>query len=660
MPRDGEAPSADIWLSFAELVELRLPGLPVARRSLDDFARRKGWLAPEYEGGAWRRRQGKGGGVELSHRVLPPEALAALLLQRASAAPAAVADRSPPTWSSELWSWFERQPDRLKDRARRRMEVLMHLHRQIDAGTRRLHAIHLTAQHVGISRSQIYAWEALVEGKPRSDWLPALAPRHAGGRPKAEVPPEAWTFLCSLYLRPSPAPAQEAIRLTREKAAEAGWALPSDRTLLRELSALPKPLVTLERQGEEALKRSLPSLRRDRGVFGALEAINGDGHKWDVTVRWEDGTESRPETVAFQDVYSGKILAWRTDQTLSWHLVRLAFGDLVERWGIPEHCWLDNGREFAAKKITGGTRTRYRFRVRDDEPMGLMTQLGVQVHWTQPYWGQSKPIERAFGDFSRSIATHPAFDGAYTGNTPLAKPHNYGTRAVPIAEFHRVVAERIAEHNARPGRRSPTCQGRSFDQTFAESYAGRAITRATDAQRRLWLLAAESIAVRRDGRIALLGNEWWDEALLGFAGQRVVVRFDPAALHQPIHVETADGRHVCTAPVWEAGGFNDAAAAQRVARIRKGILRNERDTASKMGLLSAAELARALPAFEAADPPPEPRVVRPIFGNTAAAARPIADEEDDDAFAAALAAQRRQREHARGPRLVEPDDDEDG
>ena len=59
--------------------------------------------------------------------------------------------------------------------------------------------------------------------------------------------------------------------------------------------------------------------------------------------------------VAFQDVHSGRILSWRLSRTPNaTRHVALALGDMVERWGIPEHMVLDNGREFAAKWITGG------------------------------------------------------------------------------------------------------------------------------------------------------------------------------------------------------------------------------------------------------------------------------------------------------------------
>jgi hypothetical protein len=132
---------------------------------------------------------------------------------------------------------------------------------------------------------------------------------------------------------------------------------------------------------------------------------------------------------------------------------------MIEAWGIPGHVILDNGREFAAKAITGGAATRFRFKVRDDDLPGLFTALGCEIHWATPYSGQSKPIERAFRDLCDTIAKDPRFDGAWTGNRPDAKPEDYGSRAVPLEDFLRVVAQGIEEHNLRPRRPRPRASG---------------------------------------------------------------------------------------------------------------------------------------------------------------------------------------------------------
>jgi putative transposase len=668
MPRDGETFDAsrasgpagvptDLWFSAAELAAARLPGVPSTRQGVIMTAERLGWAAPEREGSAWRQRVGRGGGVEYSLRVLPLAAQARLLAHIPADEPAPEA-RSTTGVAAERWAWFDRQPEKLKQRCRERLDALAQIERLVREGASRTYAMETTANERGLKLKTLYEWKKLVRDVPRADWLPFLAPMHGGGRPQAEMSPDAVTWLNSLYLQAARPPFEECCRLLREKAAVEGWRVPSNRTLLRQVRALPAPLVILEREGQEALKRSLPPLKRDRGVFGALEAVNGDGHIWDVTVAWPDGTEGRPNMVAFQDVYSGKFLSWRVDQTLSSHLVRLAFGDLVQAYGIPDHCWLDNGREFASKKITGGQANRYRFKIRDEEPLGLMTQLGVQVHWTQPYWGQSKPIERAFGDFSRNIARHPAFDGAYTGSKVTAKPHNYGTKAVPLERFLAVIGGRIAEHNARLGRRSSTCQGKSFDQVFEESYQQRVIKklvpRANDEQQRLWLLAAEGVKLRGDGRIVFMGNEYWSDWMGQHAGQKAIIRFDPLFLDQALHVYAQDGRYLGAAEPWLMVGFNSVEAAQKKARLTREAMRLARRQREVMDLRDAEELAAGQPDFIPAEPP-ETKLIRPFFpvrGNAALAARQ--SEEEQEANQEKLLSVLRWP----GPRAVPLDDEE--
>src|SRR3546814_11612024 len=81
----------------------------------------------------------------------------------------------------------------------------------------------------------------------------------------------------------------------------------------------------------------------------------------------------------------------------------------------------------------------------------VMVRSPIRGHESR---GQSKPIERAWRDFCDTIAKHPVFAGAYTGNKPDAKPENYGSHAVPLALFRAVFAREIAGPNAGQGRRT--------------------------------------------------------------------------------------------------------------------------------------------------------------------------------------------------------------
>jgi hypothetical protein len=462
-------------------------------------------------------------------------------------------------------------------------------------------AIRESAAAHGLPESTLRRWwygEGRLPGAARlapQDALAALAPRHPGRLARIELPPEAWDLLRADWLRPERPTLKSCYRRAERLAAARGWRLPSYATVARRIRALPWQVRVLARDGLEALQRRLPHVTRTRAHLAALEAVNADGHTFDLLVRLPSGTVGRPVMVAWQDIASGKILAWRCGETLSSHLVRLAFGDLIERYGVPGHAYLDNGREFASKWMTGGAPTRYRFRIREDDPLGLLTQLGVTVHWTTPYHGQAKPIERAFRDLCEEIAKHPAAAGAYTGNAPTAKPENYASRALDWEEFLRLVDEGIRAHNARAGRRTETARCRSFDATFAELFARAVVRRPSPEQRRLWLLAAEGVTVRETGHVAIAGNLYWGEAVAALAGRRVVVRFDPDRLDRPVHVYTPDGAYLGEA-ARTAARFDDLEAAREHARANRARIRAAREHLAAERRMAAIEALRTLPA----------------------------------------------------------------
>lgn len=509
----------------------------------------------------------------------------------------------------ELWAQFARRPARQKERARRRLAAIQAALALIKRDMARKRAYAEAARIHGFSAASLERWVGEVKGYPESDWLPLLAPNYVGRTAAAVCAAEAWDYFKADYLRlEQPAGAACYDRLLRA-AAQHGWAVPSLRTLERRIEReIPQAVRILAREGTESLQRAYPAQVRDRSVFRALEAVNADGHKFDVFVRFPDGDIARPVMVAWQDIYSAKILAWRVDRTENTDTVRLSFGDVVERHGIPSHAYLDNGRGFASKWMTGGTPTRYRFKVLPEEPAGILTLLLGEsgVHWTTPYHGQAKPIERAFRDLCEYVAKHPAFAGAYTGNKPDAKPENYASRAVPFDQFMTILDQEIAAHNARAGRRGGLCNGRSFDAVFAESYARSPIKKATAEQRRLWLLAAETASSKQDGTITLATdrrNRYWAAQLTDHAGETLVVRFDPQTLHERVYVYTHDGRFLCEAACIAAAGFNDSEAARDHSRARNQFKRAARAVLDAERRMDAIEASKFLPPVAPAEIP---------------------------------------------------------
>ncbi len=602
------------WFSAADLAEMMLPAMPVGRPNIARLAASFGWDRTDQA----RKRAGRGGGLEYHYSLLPAAAQTAIVAKFAvatKAAPVPVDPRPDAADRGALWAWFEKQTEARRDEGRRRHSALLLIEAMVRAGATRADAVARAEQDFDAGASTIHEWTERVRGVPRGDWLAVLTPQARGGkREKIAIDNRVWDAFKADYLRLSQPSFESAYRRTKAIAEANGWTMPTSRTLRRRVDALPASMVVLARKGSEALKRMFPAQERDRSHFHALQAVNTDGHKWDVFVKWEDGTIGRPLTIAFQDLHSGKFLAWRTAKSENKDTVRLCFGDMIERFGIPDRCYLDNGRAFASKWLTGGIPNRFRFKVKPEEPVGIITQLGVEIHWTTPYAGQSKPIERGFGDFARDIAKHPAFEGAYTGNSPMAKPENYASKAVPIAEFKAVIDREIAAHNARPGRRSAVCGGTlSFDDAFNASYAQALIRKPTAEQRRMCMLAGEQVLVReKDGTIHLFGNRFFDEALWAHRGDRVTVRYDPDDLHAPLFVQSTAGVPICTAAEIEAAGFDDTEAARVHAQARGAHRKATKALLDAERVLSLADLAKLQPASANQPDVPAPAAVRPF------------------------------------------------
>lgn len=593
------------------------------KRALEMRAQKQGWPYTESSGLGGKRRL-------YPLASLPVDVQAALVLkthQSAEEAPAKVAESTD--WTDErraaAWARYERATQAHKDTASRRLKALQAVHALVRSGrglmdSREIVAAQLQREGVaGASVRSLRRWAEDIEGAPADCRLPLLLPSYIGRTAEVEIPERAWDLFKADYLRPSAPTATSCFERLERVARKEGMALPCLRTFMRRIEAtLPRQAVILAREGEEALMRTFPAQIRDHGVFEALQAVNADGHRFDVFARWPDGTIARPTGVFWQCIGSGKMLARRVGQTENSDLVRLAFADLAKRYGLPRMAWMDNGRAFADKFITGGTRTRYRFKVREDDPAGVLTALlgAENVHWATPYHGQAKPIERAFRDFADRVSRHPAFDGAYTGNSPGAKPENYGSRAVPIDEFMRVLDEEIVAHNARQGRIGGVCRGRSFDQVFSASYREGAVRKATAEQLRTLLLCSEKVrADRNTGSITLpgLGNRYWTEALAKRAGEWLLVRFDPDDLHSQVSAYTLAGDYIADAPCTAAVGFADTQAGREHARARKQYRKATRSALDAERRMSAAKVAAQIPSPPPEDLP-EATVVQGVFG----------------------------------------------
>lgn len=658
------------WYSAAELAGLA--GLPGTERGIRKMAERDQWAA---------RKRDHGKGYLYPAAALPAETQAALLLRERPelAAPPKQRREHAPAGTAQIqsaWQRYEAVPQHLKDEAQRRLRALQAVEQLVAEGRALMDARQLVAAQLqregvrGASVPTLCRWAALVDGVEKQHRMALLVPSYAGRTATVEIPVEAWDVFKADYLRPEAPTATSCYDRLQRIARVNGWGLPSLRTFERRIKQeLGRGVLIMARKGMEAFDKTFPRQERDRSIFTAVEAVNADGHKFDVFARWPDGTVARPIMIGVQDLYSGKLLGYRIADTESADLARFAFRDVVANYGIPEKVWLDNGRGFASKMLTGGTANRFRFKVRPDDPVGILTGLGCEIHWATPYHGQAKPIERAWRDLCDRVAKHPAFAGAYTGNKPDAKPENYGSKAVPLDEFVRVLNEEIAAHNARPNRQTRVCGGRmSFDEAFKASYAQSTVRRATAEQLRQLLLAADTVTSdARDGSVRLSGNRYWCEAIAAHAGQKLLLRFDPEHLQESVEVYTLAGVHLGTAGCIAAVGFADTSAAREHARAKKQYRRAAKQQLDAERRMDAAQVAAQLPGPAPEELPPA-GVIAPMFGRRKtvaveqAQAAPLARTGTDDnetAFADLMERMAAERRAAMPWAAPAPDADEE-
>jgi hypothetical protein len=312
---------------------------------------------------------------------------------------------------------------------------------------------------------------------------------------------------------------------------------------------------------------------------------------------------------------------------------------MAEARGVPAHAFFDNGRAFASKENTGGTPNRYRFKVKPEDEEGVLPACGTKVTFVKPEHGQSKPIERAFGDMAENIAKDIRCAGAYLGNSPMNKPADYGARAVPIELFERIVREGIEEHNSRPNRRSAVCQGKySFRDVFEVSLKTRTVPRLDPAQRTFWLLSSKIVTVREPDATVWIGRERYfqDGSLLHrYIDKRVTVRFDDADPTADVLVFNDEGRMICKAEHIPDRGFMDREAAKQDAE-RRGA-RKKKGRALERALAPHSQDALVALRPDAGSPAQvdgtDPKVVRLVSRRAAQPPRPVVDDlpEHDEA-----------------------------
>ena len=645
------------YYTAKELASLSLKSLPTSHANVRNKAKKEGWTN--------RKRVGRGGGTEYLFESLPKEVQDEIHIIAARAAAKAQAkaakERQPkqidqPKEANYLpeviWSGWEDATDKQKARATEKVGGCFAVDDLVNTGMGVVEAIETVAADTDVSTGSLKRWYYKVRNFERSDWLPILLGNYQPSKSRqADFDETAWEAFKADYLRLERPQMGTCYERLKAMAAEHNWTIPSLSSVKRKLeNDIPKPQRVLLRQGERALADMYPALVRSVETLEAMEWINGDGYQHNAFVRWHNGDIVRPKTWLWQDIRTRKILAYRTDLSENSDTIRLALMDLVSRYGIPRKLTIDNTRAAANKWMTGGVPNRYRFKVKEDDPMGIIPLLGIELFWTSVQFGQghgqAKPIERAFshGGLGETIDKHPLLAGHHAGANVLDKPDNYhgGKDGASYEDFITALEQGIELWNNRVKRDTEICQGvYSFSQVFERDYANATVRRATSEQMRLLMLMSEAVTLKPNGTFSLscggkvFGQKNRYEAvdLIGSTHKKVVVKFDPERLHDTVWVYSLDGRFLAEAVCTEKVAFGDKATGREHDKARKQYVKSEKAMAKAQQAMGIKELAELMPeATEEAVSMPSIIEIMVAEGNTMRKQAVEADADSENEF----------------------------
>ena len=605
--------------SAKELVGLSLATLPNSVQGILYQAKKNCW--------ATQKRVGKGGGVEYAVKSMPEDVQAEIVVKLGKSAVKnlpVLAEESAPVDAQLLWATYEQGTAKQQQKAQMKLGIMFAVAELVTGGVKILDALALVCHKHNqdgekpVTVSAIKSWWYQVKDADRSLWLPILMDSygaHSESR-EAAFTPEAWAFFRADYFRNERPQFGSCYERLKRAASANGWVIPSPSSVKRKiLREIPKTHQTYLRDGTYALSRMYPSLIRTVAGIEAMEWVNGDGYKHNVWVRWHNGHIIRPKTWLWQDVRTRKILAYRCDESENTNMIRLALLDVVNKYGIPKHLTIDNTKAAANKKMTGGVKNRYRFKVRADEVQGIIPALGIQLHWTTVRYGrgrgQAKPIERAFshGGLGELVDKHPLLAGYHAGDNALDKPDNYqGNKAgVDYESFILALEEGIQMFNERQDRATEICQGKlSFNQAFERDYAVAEKRWATPEQLRYLLTLHEEVTLKENGTFTLkaggevqgLRNRYEAYELIGTNHKKVVVRYDPNNLHDAVWVYSLDGSYLAEAHCTVDAAFGDTSAAQDHSRKEREFVRHTQKAAKAAQDMAIQEAAAYMPPVE--------------------------------------------------------------
>ena len=668
------------WLSARDIAEARLPGLPAR---LDTASR---WIAllAERAPHLVRKRQGRGGGLEVHRDAVPVEA-------REEAARRAEANALIAQQNDELVEVREVRTRQigaavmqdLNGRQRQVMEAraafLMEIERRTMQGGRSRKATiaavlaGLRAGHepslselagrasdrpramAGVSPRTVLGWFAARD----KGGLAALAPMVS--REKEPLPSWFEDFARGYYAKPTKPPVTEALD-DYCKSLPAGTPRPSIDQVRRCRAKLSVLEQARGREGKVAIRRLQAYVSRDTSALSPTSIYVADGTTYDQEVAHPvHGRPFKPEITSILDVATRACVGWSAGLSESTWVVADALRRAVGRCGVPAIFYSDRG-------------PGYRNAAMDAPLTGIVSRLGCEHHFARPRNAQAKGnVERFQKLWVKVAKRRETYTGAGMDREAKLLAFKTTRREIALfgasrmlpdwADFVWAIEDEIHAYNHRPHRGLPKIRD---PQTGRQRHASPAEAWAAHVAKGFEAIVPEAAELedmfrpyeeRRVSRclVQLNTNSYFSNALEDWHGRDVVVGYDIADGQRVwireidiVDGERVPGRLICTAefegnkrdyvPLTTLRRAEEKRFAGRMRRAQDKIEEIEAEFRPSLMIEAApvrpavlSGVARAVPA---AANPPAPVAIKPEkpAPRLSANGRPIFGEDEDFAL----------------------------
>ena len=356
-----------------------------------------------------------------------------------------------------------------------------------------------------------------------------------------------WKAFWAFYCHQNKLSVEDSYRHATDVATRnmSGDTIPTKRQVRYAIEQNDQAAITLARYGEEAVKNKyIDFIRRDASALAPNDLWIADNRTFDLLVQIPGGngapTAVRPIVCAIIDAKSKEMVGWRVDAVAP-NAVAVAetIASAIAMAGAPPTDFLaDNGRDFKCHGLSLPC-------VADGHSHSIFNELGIQEHFSIPYNGRAKTIERVFRDVA---TTFDKWFCSYIGNKPSTRPdsaayyHKHPELLYTMPQFYEAFTSYLKIRGDTP---SDSLDGHTPAEVWAQRQIARSGDWSADRLRSAFLWPVGTRMVDRGPCVRVEKVEYFSDDLWPHLGKKLLVKVDRLSGCESASAYHCDGRLVC-------------------------------------------------------------------------------------------------------------------